>query len=366
MVARDDPDYFRRLLSLDDIDQILTTRTGCYPDIFLTNAEREIKAAEYTGRGDEIDPVRLYQLHASGATIVLNHLNTSHAPLAELCAALEAEFSAPFQANIYLTPPRARGFKAHFDTHDVFILQVHGSKRWRLYGTPIALPLSGQGSEAVQEEPGLPVTEFELNAGDTLYIPRGLVHDAPSLDSTSMHITVGILSYTWTDLMLESLADAVLEDPAFRRSLPPGMAQPGFDRTAARATFRKLLDLFAQSANADAALDAFAGEFINTRRPRLRGQMRQIASIADINVDSFVGRHDYLAYSLQEDQTALRLRCYGNEISFPPAAAAGVRFALTAQRFRVGELPGELDDAGKLVLVRRLVREGILAVVTAQ
>ena len=70
VVARDDPDYFRSLLSLDDVDEILTTRAVSYPDVFLTNAEREIKAAEYTGRGDEIDPVRLYQLHAGGATIV--------------------------------------------------------------------------------------------------------------------------------------------------------------------------------------------------------------------------------------------------------------------------------------------------------
>ena len=36
------------------------------------------------------------------------------------------------------------GFKAHFDTHDVFVLQIEGCKRWTLYDTPIELPLRGQ------------------------------------------------------------------------------------------------------------------------------------------------------------------------------------------------------------------------------
>jgi hypothetical protein len=36
--------------------------------------------------------------------------------------------------------------------------------------------------------------------------------------------------------------------------------------------------------------------------------------------------------------------------------------ALGSPRFVVKDLPGDLDDAGKVVLVRRLVREGIVRV----
>ena len=35
--------------------------------------------------------------------------------------------------NMYVTPPSARGFDVHFDYEDVIIIQVHGSKRWRLW-----------------------------------------------------------------------------------------------------------------------------------------------------------------------------------------------------------------------------------------
>jgi ribosomal protein L16 Arg81 hydroxylase len=362
LVTRNDPNYFRSLLSLEDLDRFITTKAVSYPDLFLVNAERDIKAAEYTDRGDAIDVVKLYQLHADGATIVLNQFHRNHAPLADLCAGLELEFSAPFQTNIYLTPPRAKGFKAHFDTHDVFILQLHGSKHWRLYGTPIVLPLSGQGSEALQEDPGRPSMEVDLHAGDTLYVPRGLVHDAPSLDETSLHATVGVLSYTWTDLLLEALASAVLSDSAFRHALPHDLLQPDFDRTAAHRACRDLLARLSELVDTDAALDAFIQELIHSRRPRLYGQMAQLQALGSLTLNSVVARRPGLAYALVEEPSAIRVQCYGNEIRFPQSAINAVQYVLSHQEFRISDLPDDLDDPGKLVLVRRLVREGVLSV----
>ena len=57
---------------------------------------------------------------------------------------LANEYGHFFQTNLYLTPPNAQGFKTHYDSHDVFILQIHGKKKWRFYNTPIKLPLKEQ------------------------------------------------------------------------------------------------------------------------------------------------------------------------------------------------------------------------------
>ena len=35
--------------------------------------------------------------------------------------------------NAYLSPPSARGLELHFDFHDVFVLQLDGAKRWRVW-----------------------------------------------------------------------------------------------------------------------------------------------------------------------------------------------------------------------------------------
>ena len=56
----------------------------------------------------------------------------------------------------------------------------------------------------------------------------------------------------------------------------------------------------------------------------------------------------------------------GKAIRFPPHAADELRACFESDEpFRAAELPGELDAAGRVVLARRLVREGFLRVVDA-
>ena len=53
----------------------------------------------------------------------------------------------------------------------------------------------------------------------------------------------------------------------------------------------------------------------------------------------------------------------GRELSLPAFVAADLEFLLEIDEpFRARDLPGSLDDEGRLVLVRRLVREGLLRI----
>ena len=175
LVRRNRPDYFEELLTVDNVDRILTTAQSTREEVAVVNAANKIKTADYVYGNDRVKVDQLFRLHEAGSTIILNHLHRRHPPLANLCAALELEFSAPFQTNVYLTPARAQGFHPHFDTHDVLVLQLAGSKRWQLYGTPVELALKGHGDHARQDNPGPVSEEFDLRAGDTFYLPRGLV-----------------------------------------------------------------------------------------------------------------------------------------------------------------------------------------------
>jgi ribosomal protein L16 Arg81 hydroxylase len=359
-VARRRADYFRGLATLEDIDRIVTTLEVRPPDIRLVNAEREIEPGEYVGDDGLVDPAALFGLHVDGATIILNRLHALHPPLGDLCAALEAEFCAPFQTNVYVTPPGAQGFRAHFDTHDVFVAQVHGAKRWRVFGTPIELPLAGQAEDVDTAALGAPDAHFELEAGDTLYLPRGFVHDAVAADDTSVHVTVGILSYTWSDLMFEALASVVLSDAAFRRALPPGFARPDFDPAGARERFAELQAACARQADFDAVWQMMVHAFVATRRPRLAGQFAQARGLRRIEPDSRVAWRTGLVHAIERDEDRVRLCCDGKEMSFPGEYESVLRALLARLAFRVREVPGGLDDADRLVLVRRLVREGLL------
>ena len=105
------------------------------------------------------------------------------------------------QANAYLTPATAQGFAVHHDTHDVFVLQVAGRKRWRVYEPVFELPLKDQRWSPELGDPGPPRDEFTLEAGDTLYLPRGWPHEAFAADEESLHLTVGLHPLTRMDAM---------------------------------------------------------------------------------------------------------------------------------------------------------------------
>lgn len=365
IVRRNRPDYFADLLTLDDIDRVLTTMESTDEDVGLVNASQKIETADYVYADNTIKVDQLFRLHDAGATIILNHLHRRHAPLAHLCASLELEFSSGFQTNIYLTPAKAQGFKPHFDTHDVLVLQVAGSKRWQLYDTPIDLALKGHGAHCKQDDPGPVTEEFELRAGDTLYIPRGLVHDAVSTDETSLHITVGILSWTWHDFLLEAVESLAGSDRQVRAALPREFARNDCDRQRFSAAFAEIAARLASDVDADAIRARFAERFIDRRAPLLRNQMAMLGHVDDIGPDTVVGCRPHLACLIEEDADTIRVRFHRHEIAMPAHAAPAVRCALETPRIRVRDLPGNLDDAGKAVLVRRLVREGLVQLLDA-
>ena len=70
---------------------------------------------------------------------------------------LEETLGHPAQANAYYTPRAAQGLPVHHDTHDVFVLQVAGEKRWLVYEPALELPLQDQRYSAELGEPGEPV-----------------------------------------------------------------------------------------------------------------------------------------------------------------------------------------------------------------
>lgn len=362
VVRRGQKDYFSTLFSLDDVDRAITTLSITYPNITLKNAGKEVTPADYTTKQGALDVAAVYQLFSEGSTIVLAFLDTVLPALASMCRGLERELNFPLQANVYLTPARAQGAKHHYDTHDVFVLQIVGSKRWTIYGTPVQLPLRNQDFDPKTHERGAPTQDFELGPGDLAYIPRGLVHDARSSEELSLHITVGILCYRWADLLLEFVADSSLKDPAFRKSLPPGFAREDFDRTQAQEIVRSLLERLAANSDCKSILDYFADKWISASPPLLNGQLDQFALLNQLRIESVVGARGSTVFRIERDSSSTLVYAFARKISFPAYADSALRFALSQPRFSIRDLPDNLDEDGKLVLVRRLVREGLMVV----
>lgn len=361
VIRRSDPRYFESLLTFADVDRVITTLDRGYPDVLLKDAnDPNLAQADYTLPNGALDVARVYELFHQGATVTLAFLDTVLPALTLFCRSLEREFSCPLQSNVYMTPPRAQGAKPHYDTHDVFVLQVSGSKHWTIFGTPVESPLPSQEFDATLHPLGAVTHEFELQAGDVAYIPRGVAHEAKSTDVVSLHITTGILRYTWTDLLLETVAAASLNDPAFRKALPPSFVDPEFDREPARAKVRDLLRCAADDSRFDMVLDNLIDRFLDRCPPVLDGQMEQLAALNSLTVNTHVGARPGAISRLETDGSSTVLRTYGRRITFPAHVTEPLQFALKCRNFAIRDLPGSLDDAGKVTLIRRLIREGLV------
>jgi hypothetical protein len=273
-----------------------------------------------------------------GATIVLQGLHHLWLPLARYCRHLEAFLGHPVQANAYYTPAGSQGLPVHHDTHEVLSLQVAGEKRWLVYEPVLELPLKDQRYRSALGEPGGPVLDVELAAGDTLYLPRGWLHQALTSRSDSLHITVGVNVRRWVDEARAEL-DAAEADVAFRRTIdadePPPL--PSLDPEVARARARE--------------------RFVRTRRPILDGQLSELRALPSLRPGDLLERRDTVIADLR----GTTLSFEGRELRFPERLAAELEFLVTTDEpFAPADLPGDLDEPGRLVLVRRLVREGFL------
>lgn len=362
IIRREQREYYTDLLTLREFDRAITSSSLFHPKCFIANAARQVGAEEYTYADGGVDIARLYQQFADGGTIVFNQLEHLLPPLAQLCRSLERETSTRFQCNIYCTPAKAQGFPTHYDSHDVFVLQVHGTKHWILYNTAVELPFKGQPFRRDESPRGEKTAEFDLHPGDMLYVPRGVMHDAQTLEGETLHITLGALATSWTELLLEAVAKVSLGDPDFRRTLPIGYARTGFDRAESRAFFKSLMERVVERADFDAALDHFADDMVSTRNALLDGQMEQILRLQTIQVTDRAGARPNLVYRWRIADGQFIVSCYGAEMRLPEHAAEPARFALETPAFQITDLPGDLDDAGKVVLIKRLVKEGMVRI----
>jgi ribosomal protein L16 Arg81 hydroxylase len=344
VVPRTEEGRFDDLLSVGDVERQLTETAIRSPAFRLVKAGEAVagyttdlswRPAPFTGVADVR---RVLEEFERGATIVLQGLHHNWLPLARYCRHLETFLGHPVQANAYFTPAGSQGLPVHHDTHEVISLQVAGTKRWLVYDPVLELPLKNQRYRSALGEPGEPVLDLTLAAGDTLYLPRGWLHQALTSEDDSLHITVGVNVRRWVDEAHVALDDAESELP-FRQTIdavePPGL--PELDADAVRLRARE--------------------RFVRTRRPILDGQLSELRALPSLTTDDELKRRD----TVIADLDGTRLVFEGKTLRFPDRLAPELQFLVTAEQpFRASELPGDLDGDGRLVLVRRLVREGFL------
>ena len=367
---------FDDVLSLADVDAALTGAGLRRPAFRLVRDGEVLPPGSYTRTArtgssqidDLIDPGRTLDLFADGATIVLQGLQRWWPPATRFCRELELGLGHAVQANAYLTPAGAAGLAPHHDTHDVFVLQVAGTKHWTVRAPVVDTPLSRHVSDHDVAAAQPVLFEHDMSPGDVLYLPRGFVHSAAAQQGVSLHLTVGILATTVHDV-LRTLVDRAGDDVAFRRTLPPGWPyDDDAATTAVKAVVAELVDWLGRVDPGDVA-GTLRDRFVANRSPLLDGQLLEVATLGRIDDDTVVTRRPGTVAQVRavadERPPRVRLTLGDRTVVLPAALDPVLRRLLGGGVHRVGDLADALDHDSRLVLVRRLVREGALRTVPA-
>jgi hypothetical protein len=357
---REDQHYWGSLLSIADLDAVLGHHQIKYPDVRLVQSGKPISSDDYTWQAGIIDPLAVARLHSSGATVIFSHLQDRTRALADFVNELSTVFSAPVQANVYLTPANAQGFPAHWDTHDVLILQMSGSKTWRIYEGGPSLTLRGQHFEREAVSIGPATEEFEIKAGGVAYVPRGVIHSAHATAEASLHITVGILSYTWADLLLEAVANVALRDPRFRRSV--SLVPETWDSACWRQTMAAQWNALSEAIDLRSGVSSLQSDLLARQKPNLGNLLTQASRVNGLRADSVVSMRPGAQAIVADRDDKIQVEFIGQTIECPAAAGPFLARLLDGTPLRIEAIPGDLELEEKLVLARRFVREGLLEV----
>lgn len=356
-VHHTDAERLAGLLTFDDVDRLLTGTAIRTPAVRIARDGAVLPSSSFTRSATLagqpltglVDPRKLFDLFDDGATVVLQGLHRYWEPLGALVTELELELGHPCQANAYLTPPGSQGFAVHKDSHDVFVFQTHGSKVWEVYEAPADPEQAGEPSTVV------------LEPGISMYLPTGTPHAARAQETASLHVTIGINQVTWKNLLERTVGEALARIGA--EHLPAGyLDEPGMLAGGLRSRIGELVETL-EALDTTAVAQAEARRFLTGRTLWQRGGLADRLAARDLTDTTDLRRrpgHPCVSFL---DGDRLRVLLGDRELDMPAWLDAAMAAVRERTSLRPADLADLLDEQSRLVLCRRLVREGLLEVV---
>lgn len=360
-LAGRDPAYYAPFFQVADLDALLQYARFSPTDVRVLREQQDFGTERYLDTEGNLNVNQLFRAFGQGYTLVVNGVDRFWHPAATLRQSLERTLSHGVTPNLYLSPGGPPGLAPHYDTHDVFVLQIAGEKRWSLHTPVVPTPLLASFQPVLDPETlSPPAHEVTLRAGDLLYVPRGWIHHAQT-ETFSLHATIGVYPTQWCDLLTAMVHTAAARDIRLRQALPPGFLDWP-DRSAALAGgLRAMGEVLQETASLDEALASLEDQFIRRSPPPARGHFADLTQLDQLNPTTLVCRREDLRCRLLVTPAGVKLQFPGNTVAGPPKYRDAFAFIAAAEgAFSAADLPPALDLGRRVSVVKRLIRGGLL------
>lgn len=153
----------------------------------------------------------VYQYLQDGATMVYNRIDNE--PFVDSIAKQIAQFAqAQTVVSGYLAFGSSPSYRNHWDTRDVFAVQLIGKKHWTVSAPNFDMPLYMQQAKDMPHitPPTTVDMEVILEAGDILYIPRGWWHNPMPMNCETFHLAIGTFppnGYNYMEWLMKKIPD---------------------------------------------------------------------------------------------------------------------------------------------------------------
>jgi len=242
-ISASDPTRAGTLFSWQNIDTLLSGHVLDENVKIMRDGVRIPRQLYTSNEGKRLNVRAFHDLLPQGVSIVVDEVHRSIPQIGQLAATIEREMGIRTNVNAYLSFSKGGAFKPHSDFMDVLVVQVYGNKQWRVWNAEVPHPVEGAERAKVTASVA-PDQEVELLPGDVLFIPRGEPHSAAvSVGRCSVHLTIGLLSYTGMDFF-DHLRKEAAKDPLLRMGLPRHSSdeQSSAHESALKRQLHRLID----------------------------------------------------------------------------------------------------------------------------
>lgn len=368
-VNHEDEHFYEALISPQDIDNYLFANEQLVMTPFKfyrgkeaanpTDWTKTININEFSTT--VVDHQKVLDLFRKGFSMYLNYPDKLFPKIKDFCLDLEESLRVQTISHLIISPPNAQGFLPHTDPYGVFVLQIAGSKTWNLYGTS-SLPTLSYGQDLHHYTAQNLQDTKRLRAGDLLYVPRGVVHSVATENEFSIHISLGIMPPTGSNLIsvLQSLAES---QPFFQQYIPYGFLGEAQAQAHYEASFKKELIRLIEEADIYKILDA---SLLQKHALQERRKLKDLLAIKSLSLNDHIRKKPNLPYRLatNKEKGISWVEFEGKNLQFPFFWKESLEEALQLGSLQINDLGKglKLSEAEKIQVAKNMVQSGLFEI----